>query len=92
MPFAGYWLMRSVYVFQPEYGCDDDGRIAHLALRRASPLDRRPISGNQLLSVAEHGALQGGERYQPYYQVLLGCLDVGAVYLADAPHRLDVCQ
>ncbi len=77
---------------QPEYGCDDDGWITHLALRRAGHLDRRPLPRRQLLPLAEYGApSRRGAVSALLPSAALG-VHGGVVYLADAAHRVYVGQ
>ena len=56
----------------PDHGCDDDGWVAHW-LFVVRHFDRCLISGDQLLPLAVWPN-QRGERYQSYYQLLLGVL------------------
>ena len=87
MPFAGYWLMRSVYAFSQSMGVTMmGGLLTWLFVVQALLIGALFLGVNYYLwqSMAR---LRGGERYQPYYQALLGVL-ILALFIWLTPHTV----
>lgn len=87
MPFAGYWLMRSVYAFSQSMGVTMmGGLLTWLFVVQALLIGALFLGVNYYLwqSMAR---LRGGERYQPYYQSLLAVL-VLALFIWLTPHTV----
>jgi cytochrome bd ubiquinol oxidase subunit I len=87
MPFAGYWLMKSVFVFRQTMGVTMmGGLLTWLFVVQALLIGVLFLGINYYLwqSMAR---IKGGERYQPYYQLLLGVLMV-ALFIWLTPHTL----
>lgn len=87
MPFAGYWLMRSVYAFSQSMGVTMmGGLLTWLFVVQALLIGALFLGVNYYLwqSMAR---LRGGERYQPYYQSLLAVLML-ALLIWLTPHTV----
>lgn len=87
MPFAGYWLMKSVFVFRQTMGVTMmGGLLTWLFVVQALLIGVLFLGINYYLwqSMAR---IKGGERYQPYYQFLLGVLML-ALFVWLTPHTL----
>jgi len=87
MPFAGYWLMKSVFVFRQTMGVTMmGGLLTWLFVVQALLIGVLFLGINYYLwqSMAR---IKGGERYQPYYQFLLGVLLL-ALFIWLTPHTL----
>lgn len=87
MPFAGFWLMRSVYAFSQSMGMTMmGGLLTWLFVVQALLIGALFLGVNYYLwqSMAR---LRGGERYQPYYQVLLAVLML-ALFIWLTPHTV----
>ena len=87
MPFAGYWLMKSVFMFRQTMGVTMmGGLLTWLFVVQALLIGVLFLGINYYLwqSMAR---IKGGERYQPYYQLLLGVLMV-ALFIWLTPHTL----
>ena len=87
MPFAGYWLMRSVYAFSQSMGVTMmGGLLTWLFVVQALLIGALFLGVNYYLwqSMAR---LRGGERYQPYYQLLLAVLML-ALFIWLTPHTV----
>ncbi len=87
MPFAGYWLMKSVFVFRQTMGVTMmGGLLTWLFVVQALLIGVLFLGINYYLwqSMAR---IKGGERYQPYYQTLLGVLML-ALFIWLTPHTL----
>lgn len=87
MPFAGYWLMKSVFVFRQTMGVTMmGGLLTWLFVVQALLIGVLFLGINYYLwqSMAR---IKGGERYQPYYQFLLGILLL-ALFIWLTPHTL----
>ncbi|MDP2382454.1 MAG: hypothetical protein Q8N00_06595 [Nitrospirota bacterium] len=87
MPFAGYWLMKSVYAFSQSMGVTMmGGLLTWLFVVQALLIGALFLGVNYYLwqSMAR---LRGGERYQPYYQSLLGVL-ILALFIWLTPHTV----
>ncbi len=87
MPFAGFWLMRSVYTFSQTMGVTMmGGLLTWLFVVQALLIVALFLGVNYYLwqSMAR---LRGGDRYQPYYQVLLAVLML-ALFIWLTPHTV----
>ncbi|MDE3040116.1 MAG: cytochrome ubiquinol oxidase subunit I [Nitrospirota bacterium] len=87
MPFAGFWLMRSVYAFSQSMGVTMmGGLLTWLFVVQALLIGALFLGVNYYLwqSMAR---LRGGERYQPYYQLLLAVL-MFALFIWLTPHTV----
>jgi len=87
MPIAGYWLMRSVYVFRQSMGVTMmGGLLTWLFVVQALLIGVLFLGVNYYLwqSMAR---IKGGERYQPYYRLLLGVLTL-ALFIWLTPHTV----
>lgn len=87
MPFAGYWLMRSVYAFSQSMGVTMmGGLLTWLFVVQALLIGALFLGVNYYLwqSMAR---LRGGDRYQPYYQSLLAVLML-ALFIWLTPHTV----
>lgn len=87
MPIAGYWLMRSVYTFRQSMGVTMmGGLLTWLFVVQALLIGALFLGVNYYLwqSMAR---VKGGERYQPYYQFLLGALML-ALFVWLTPHTI----
>lgn len=87
MPIAGYWLMRSVYTFRQSMGMTMmGGLLTWLFVVQALLIGALFLGVNYYLwqSMAR---IRGGERYQPYYQFLLGALLL-ALFVWLTPHTI----
>lgn len=71
MPFAGYWLMRSVYAFSQSMGVTMMGGLLTWLFVVQALLIGVLFLGVNFYLWQSMGRLRGGERYQPYYRVLL---------------------
>ncbi len=87
MPIAGYWLMRSVYSFSQSMGVTMmGGLLTWLFVVQALLIGALLLGVNYYLwqSMAR---IKGGERYQPYYQFILGGLTL-ALFIWLTPHTV----
>jgi len=87
MPIAGYWLMRSVYAFRQSMGVTMmGGLLTWLFVVQALLIGALFLCVNYYIwqSVAR---IRGGERYQMYYQALLGALML-ALFIWLTPHTV----
>jgi cytochrome d ubiquinol oxidase subunit I len=87
MPIAGYWLMRSVFVFRQSMGVTMmGGLLTWLFVVQAMLIGVLFLGINYYLwqSMAR---LKGAERYQPYYQFVLGGMML-ALFIWLTPHTL----
>jgi len=87
MPIAGYWLMKSVFVFRQTMGVTMmGGLLTWLFVVQALLIGVLFLGINYYLwqSMAR---IKGGERYRPYYQFLLGML-MSALFIWLSPHTL----
>jgi cytochrome bd ubiquinol oxidase subunit I len=87
MPFAGFWLMKSVYAYSQSMGMTMmGGLLTWLFVVQALLIGALFLGVNYYLwqSMAR---LRGGERYQPYYQVLLAVLTF-ALFIWLTPHTV----
>lgn len=87
MPFAGYWLMRSVYAYSQSMGVTMmGGLLTWLFVVQALLIGALFLGVNYYLWQSM-GRIRGGERYQPYYQYLLLAL-TGCLFIWLTPHTL----
>jgi hypothetical protein len=87
MPFAGYWLMRSVYAFRQSMGVTMmGGLLTWLFVVQALLIGALFLGVNYYLWQSM-GRIRGGDRYQPYYQFLLLAL-MGCLFIWLTPHTL----
>lgn len=87
MPFAGYWLMRSVYAFSQSMGVTMmGGLLTWLFVVQALLIGALFLGVNYYLWQSM-GRVRGGERYQSYYQILLIGL-MGALLVWLTPHTV----
>ncbi|MBX3238086.1 MAG: cytochrome ubiquinol oxidase subunit I [Nitrospiraceae bacterium] len=87
MPFAGYWLMRSVYAFRQSMGVTMmGGLLTWLFVVQALLIGALFLGVNYYLWQST-GRIRGGERYQSYYQYLLLAL-LGCLFIWLTPHTL----
>ncbi len=87
MPFAGYWLMRSVYAFRQSMGVTMmGGLLTWLFVVQALLIGALFLGVNYYLWQSM-GRIRGGERYQSYYQYLLLAL-MGCLFIWLTPHTL----
>ncbi len=87
MPFAGYWLMKSVFVFRQTMGVTMMGGLLTWLFVVQALLIGVLFLGINYYLWQSMGRITGGERYQSYYQVLLGVLMV-ALFIWLTPHTL----
>jgi hypothetical protein len=87
MPFAGYWLMRSVYSFSQSMGVTMMGGLLTWLFVVQAILIGVLFLGVNFYLWQSMARLQGGERYQPYYQVLLLVFMV-ALFVWLTPHTV----
>lgn len=71
MPFAGYWLMRSVYSFSQSMGVTMMGGLLTWLFVVQALLIGVLFLGINFYIWQSMARLRGGERYHPYYQMLL---------------------
>lgn len=87
MPIAGYWLMKSVFMFRQSMGVTMmGGLLTWLFVIQALLIGVLFLGINYYLwqSMAR---IKGGERYQSYYQLLLAVLML-ALFIWLTPHTL----
>jgi cytochrome d ubiquinol oxidase subunit I len=87
MPFAGYWLMRSVYAFSQSMGVTMMGGLLTWLFVVQAILIGVLFLGINFYLWQSMARLQGGERYQPYYQVLLTVF-MAALFVWLTPHTV----
>lgn len=87
MPFAGYWLMRSVYAYSQSMGVTMmGGLLTWLFVVQALLIGALFLGVNYYLWQSM-GRIRGGERYQAYYQYLLLAL-CGCLFIWLTPHTI----
>jgi len=79
MPFAGYWLMRSVYAFSQSMGVTMMGGLLTWLFVVQALLIGVLFLGVNFYIWQSMARLRGGERYHPYYQMLLTVFMVALV-------------
>lgn len=87
MPIAGYWLMRSVYAFSQSMGVTMMGGLLTWLFVVQALLIGALLLGINYYIWQSMARITGGERYQPYYQVLLGVLTL-ALFIWLTPHTV----
>jgi len=87
MPIAGYWLMRSVYAFRQSMGVTMMGGLLTWLFVVQALLIGALLLGVNYYIWQSMARIKGGERYQPYYQLLLGGLTL-ALFIWLTPHTL----
>jgi cytochrome bd ubiquinol oxidase subunit I len=87
MPIAGYWLMRSVYAFRQSMGVTMMGGLLTWLFVVQALLIGALLLGVNYYIWQSMGRIKGGDRYQPYYQFLLGAL-VLALFIWLTPHTV----
>ncbi len=87
MPFAGYWLMRSVYAFSQSMGVTMMGGLLTWLFVVQAILIGVLFLGVNFYLWQSMARLRGGERYQHYYQVLLSVFMV-ALFVWLTPHTV----
>ena len=87
MPIAGYWLMRSVYAFRQSMGVTMMGGLLTWLFVVQALLIGVLLLGINYYLWQSMGRIKGGERYQPYYQLLLGGLTL-ALFIWLTPHTV----
>jgi len=87
MPFAGYWLMRSVYAYSQSMGVTMmGGLLTWLFVVQALLIGALFLGVNYYLWQSM-GRIRGGERYQSYYQYLLLAL-TACLFIWLTPHTI----
>jgi cytochrome bd ubiquinol oxidase subunit I len=87
MPIAGYWLMRSVYAFRQSMGVTMMGGLLTWLFVVQALLIGALLLGINFYIWQSMARIKGGERYQPYYQFLLGALTL-ALFIWLTPHTV----
>jgi cytochrome bd ubiquinol oxidase subunit I len=87
MPIAGYWLMRSVYSFSQSMGVTMMGGLLTWLFVVQALLIGALFLGINFYLWQSMARITGGERYQPYYQFLLGALTL-ALFIWLTPHTV----
>ncbi|MER3421932.1 MAG: hypothetical protein C4293_00560 [Nitrospiraceae bacterium] len=87
MPFAGYWLMRSVYAFRQSMGVTMMGGLLTWLFVVQALLIGVLFLGINYYLWQSMGRIRGGERYQPYLKYLVYAL-VACLYIWLTPHTL----
>lgn len=87
MPIAGYWLMRSVYAFSQNMGVTMMGGLLTWLFVVQALLIGALLLGVNYYIWQSMARVKGGERYQPYYQFVLGGLTL-ALFIWLTPHTV----
>ncbi|WP_455244163.1 cytochrome ubiquinol oxidase subunit I [Petrachloros mirabilis] len=87
MPIAGYWLMRSVYTFRQSMGVTMMGGLLTWLFVVQALLIGALFLGVNYYIWQSMARVRGGERYQPYFQFLLGALML-ALFVWLTPHTI----
>lgn len=87
MPIAGYWLMRSVYSFSQSMGVTMMGGLLTWLFVVQALLIGALFMGVNYYLWQSMARIKGGERYQPYYQFILGTLTL-ALFIWLTPHTV----
>ena len=87
MPIAGYWLMRSVYVFRQSMGVTMMGGLLTWLFVVQALLIGALFLGVNYYIWQSMARIKGGARYQLYYQFLLGALTL-ALFIWLTPHTV----
>lgn len=87
MPFAGYWLMRSVYAFRQSMGVTMMGGLLTWLFVVQALLIGALFLGINYYLWQSMGRIRGGTRYQPYFQFLVWGL-MGCLFVWLTPHTV----
>jgi cytochrome d ubiquinol oxidase subunit I len=87
MPFAGYWLMRSVYAFRQSMGVTMMGGLLTWLFVVQALLVGILFLGINYYMWQSMGRMKGGERYQDYLKFLVVAL-VGCLFVWFTPHTM----
>lgn len=87
MPFAGYWLMRSVYAFRQSMGVTMMGGLLTWLFVVQALLVGVLFLGINYYLWQSMGRMQGGRRYESYLQYLVWAL-VGCLFVWLTPHTM----
>jgi hypothetical protein len=87
MPFAGYWLMRSVYEFRQSMGVTMMGGLLTWLFVVQALLIGALFLGINYYLWQSMGRVRGGARYQPYFQFLVWGL-MGCLFVWLTPHTV----
>jgi len=87
MPFAGYWLMKSVYAFRQSMGVTMMGGLLTWLFVVQALLVGVLFLGINYYLWQSMGRMRGGERYQPYFQYLVWAL-MGCLFVWLTPHTM----
>jgi cytochrome d ubiquinol oxidase subunit I len=87
MPFAGYWLMRSVYAFRQSMGVTMMGGLLTWLFVVQALLIGVLFLGINYYLWQSMGRIRGGERYQNYLKYLVYAL-VACLYIWLTPHTI----
>ncbi len=87
MPFAGYWLMRSVYAYRQSMGVTMMGGLLTWLFVVQALLIGALFLGINYYLWQSMGRIRGGERYQPYFQYLVLAL-MGCLFVWLTPHTV----
>lgn len=87
MPFAGYWLMRSVYAFRQSMGVTMMGGLLTWLFVVQALLVGVLFLGINYYLWQSMGRMQGGRRYEPYLQYLVWAL-MGCLFVWLTPHTM----
>lgn len=87
MPIAGYWLMRSVYAFSQNMGVTMMGGLLTWLFVVQALLIGALLLGVNYYIWQSMARIKGGERYQSYYQFILGALML-ALFIWLTPHTV----
>jgi len=87
MPIAGYWLMGSVFVFRQTMGVTMMGGLLTWLFVVQAVLIGVLFLGINYYMWQGMARMKGAERYQPYYQFVLGGLTL-ALFIWLTPHTL----
>ncbi len=89
MPFAGYWLMRSVYAFRQSMGVTMMGGLLTWLFVVQALLIGALFLGINYYLWQSLGRIRGGERYQSFFQYLLLGL-MACLFIWLTPHTVMV--
>jgi hypothetical protein len=87
MPIAGYWLMRSVYAFRQSMGVTMMGGLLTWLFVVQALLIGALLLGVNYYIWQSMARIKGGDRYQTYYQFLVGALTL-ALFIWLTPHTV----
>lgn len=87
MPFAGYWLMRSVYAFRQSMGVTMMGGLLTWLFVVQALLVGVLFLGINYYLWQSMGRMKGGDRYQPYFQYLVWAL-MACLFVWLTPHTV----